>query len=295
MFRVASIACGVAVALNAVVASRLYGEVMLHTGDAANLRLDDANYGSIPIIFGFALALGELSRGRLLRWATAALAVVLGVMTYGLLVLGSRGAEVALVAVIGLWGLRLLFARRPDLGLASRIGATLVIVGLGWIVAVGAGRGLLSTALGRWQDAAGAEARFERIDIFRDAVTAVASQPLSTMLGGGVGRNLDVLGGRSAHNQALDTLFDYGVLGLFAIGWLWLRFLGMRPFSARKERVEADSTVLPAVGLGICALWLSPIWFTFAWIEIAYLSACVASRVPCAGVRRVGTCTSVGS
>ena len=275
------ICCGLAIALNAIVRVRELGTTTLYSGDVFDLRLNDSNYASIPIVFGAALVLEQLSRGRILRKCLPIAIVCLGIMAWGLLTLASRSGQLGFLVVCGIWLVRLIISRREG-GKLVRLSLALITV----ILVFMAGRAvinddlLISNRL-RWEDALPSGGS-DRLYIYQNALHIIASRPL-VVLGGGIGYNMDLLKGINAHNQILDSLFDYGILGAIALLWLWARFLTDGAGLGGRRNVATDRTLLPAAGLGVVSLTLSPIWFAFFWIEVAYLAACCVARTQTSG------------
>ena|GEM_PF-2289130 len=273
---VAAICCGVAVAVNAIVRAQALGMTTMYSGDVIALRLNDSNYASIPVVFGAALVLERLSGGRILRKSLPLFVASLGIMAWGLMMLASRGGQLAFLVVCGLWLLRLIFSRLKS-GKMARLSLALVTV----ILVIVAGKAVISDELLlanrlRWEDALPSGGS-NRMTIYQDALQILTSQP-SVVFGGGIGYNFDLLSGVSAHNQILDSLFDYGIVGVIGLLWLWAGFL-MDGVGRRSEKdVMTHSILLPAAGLGVTMLTLSPIWFSFFWVEVAYLAACCVAR-----------------
>lgn len=294
LFRIASICCGVIIAINAVIASRVYGQTLVHWGDINEFRLSDANYGSLPIVFGMAIGLQYLFRADLRRWKKILLLLSLAVMFWGILVLASRGAQLSVALMIILWLVTVFLAPRSQIGTATRMTATiLVAVSIGGFI-ISQESAVLTDNRGRWKDALPSGGSY-RSEIYLAAIDALRDRPLDAVIGGGIGHNLDVLGGRNAHNQILDTLFDNGIFGVLVLIWLWGIFLFGRTSGVRGSIRETDSTTIAAVGLGVSGLLISPLWFTFFWIEIGYLAACSApgalfKRIPrnfnCSNMRK---------
>ncbi len=273
---VAAVACGVAISLNAIARAQDLGLLTLRSGDVSYLKLNDSNYASIPIVFGTALVLEWLSRGQLTLRKLPVAVASLGIMVWGLLMLASRGGQLAFLAVIGVWMFRLIFSRRGS-GKFARLVLALLTVGVIFVLgrAVISDELLLTNRL-RWEDAVQSRAD-DRAYILKDSFDIILSRPW-VVLGGGIGRNIDLLMGINTHNQPLDTLFDYGLIGIASLIWLWSSFL--RSDSARTDRKVAlqESTLLAATGLGAASMALSPIWFPFFWVQIGYLAACTFAR-----------------
>ena len=273
LFRIASICCGVIIAGNAIIAARIYGKAIVHLGDMNEFQLSDANYASIPLIFGVAIALQYLRKRRFVIWEKMAFSFALVIMVWGILLLASRGAQLAVGLLAVIWIMRLIIAPLSQIGSVARIGTVFLIAGSIFLLIINMGSNIIEGNRSRWDDAFTYGGSL-RTDIYNSAFDAIKAKPLNIIIGGGVGHNLELLGGRNAHNQILDTLFDYGILGVFSLVWFWIRLIIGPSAGWNKLSSEMDSTTLAALGLGFAAMLLSPIWFTFFWIEIAYLAAC---------------------
>jgi len=277
-FRIASISCGVIIAANAIIAAHIYGQTIVHIGNLNEFQLSDSNYASLPIIFGISLALQYLGRGRLWRWDKVACSLSVVIMSWGILLSASRGAQLSTAVILVLWLTGFLFAPRTHFGTFKRMGV-IAVVSISVFFMIGDIKsGIFKSNLSRWEEAIPSGGS-NRVEIYTAALNEIKSKPLNVVIGGGIGHNLEVLGGRNAHNQILDSLFDYGILGVICLIWFWIRLVSLRPLGIRGLNYHRESTTIAAVGLGVAALLLSPIWYTLFWIEIAYLAACTAPEV----------------
>jgi O-antigen ligase len=275
---VALICCGVAVAVNAIMRAEGLGRTTLYSTDILDLRLLDSNYTSIAVVFGAALIFAQLGRRRTSRKTLPLLIILLGTMIWGLLVLASRGAQLAFLIVFGLWLMQLISSRRES-GKIVRLFLALATVMLVFVAvrAVINDQVILANRV-RWEDALPSGGS-NRLYIYQQALQLIATRPW-VLLGGGIGYNIDLLLGVNAHNQILDSLFDYGIAGAIALLWLWSRFLTNGVGRGNAQDVPTDRTLLPAVSLGVVSLTLSPIWFPIFWVGVAYLAACCIARTP---------------
>lgn len=172
------------------------------------------NVVSFYVGIGFVVALAWLAaaavRGARGRWAAIGVALALGVMSYSLILLASRGATIAVGAtllVLGAWAVR----HRPRRLLALL--AVVALAGLGLLLPGGAG------LLERFESESTATGG-GRTEIWRTvSVEMMAGAPQELLLGHGFDRSRELVSGSfglisSTHSAYLLIVYDFGVIGL---------------------------------------------------------------------------------
>lgn len=243
---------------------------------AKNRRTYDPNYASCWINIGWIIGFSYLIRT--------------GKAAYGWLV----KIGLALFLLVGLWAVALLASR--GVGLIAlvlpvlvvsftqfkKFGPIFVLLGLiAVLVWQAPSLPVLEPLMDRFQNARNVDSGGGRFDIWTMAITSFTSRnPLETLVGLGPNSTVSLLGW-SMHNQFLQLLMDYGVLGL--LSFVAFYFCLLRNIFRRKDDMKGACLGIAVYFLIVC-LSIVPIgggWSSLGWLILALLApASLSSEAP---------------
>jgi len=226
--------------------------------------LFDPNLISLCIGFGLMIGLAALLdvRGMTKKFLVLPLLGYIAVATWALGLLASRGVGPIAIVVATMIMLTAHFGK-PLKSLA----ALLVLLGLAFLVSQLPAFSLLSLRFGEQQSFATASGRTVLWGLGLDHVFAAG--PLEFLFGAGGGASKGVAG-NVMHNQFLEALVDYGVLGLASLTWfLW--GVTKNAFS-RSNRMRTVSVGLVTYLLLACLSLVPFTTFSSGWLSIALLA-----------------------